>query len=367
MKEYKPKLEELEAQVKAGLEVIDLAKLKERFKILQQQMTEENFWNDPVEAAEVSKEASFLQDEIGEWEGILEDIQSLLEMTEIVKEEHSAQEKLEFEKLIVGLEDRWKALNVSTFLSGEYDKNNAILTVICGTGGKDAQDFTKILFRMYQRYVESRGWKVEVLDVSEAEAGLKQATIKVVGMYAFGYLKYEHGVHRLVRLSPFNSGNTRETSFAKVDVLPEMHFKDHVNIDEADLKIDVFRSSGAGGQSVNTTDSAVRITHLPTNIVVTCQNERSQLQNKQEAMKILQGKLHVLMREKQAQTLDDLRGLKSEVSWGNQIRSYVLHPYKMIKDHRTMFEHNNPDLVLDGDLQGFIERELEILSPKMAY
>jgi len=364
MKEYKPKLEELKSQVEAGLEVVNIPAMRTKVLGLQSKMEESSFWDDPMEAAEVSKEASFLQDEIAEWTGVLNDIEGLLEMIDVVQDEHSAEEKQEFEQMINDLEKRWKALNISTFLSEPYDKNNAILTVVCGTGGKDAQDFTKMLFRMYQRYIETRDWKFEILEMSEAESGLKQATIRVIGMYAFGYLKYEHGVHRLVRLSPFNSGNTRETSFAKIDVLPEIHFNDHEEIEEKDLKIDVFRSSGAGGQSVNTTDSAVRITHLPTNTVVSCQNERSQLQNKQTAMKILQGKLHVLMREKQTKTLEDLRGVKSEVSWGNQIRSYVLHPYKMVKDHRTKFEHKNPDKVFDGDIQGFIERELEEFSRK---
>jgi len=364
MKEYKPKLEEIKSQIIAGLTVVDLAVMQGRIKELEKDMTRSDFWDDPMKAAEVSKEISFLKDEVKEWNGVLEDVTSLLEMIEIVKDEHSADEKKELELMIEGLEIRWKKLNISTFLSEKYDKNSAILTVVCGTGGKDAQDFTKMLFKMYLKYAESRDWKTEILEISEAEAGYKQATMKIEGLYAFGYLKFEHGVHRLVRLSPFNSGNTRETSFAKIDVLPEVHFSDHVDIEEKDLKVDVFRSSGAGGQSVNTTDSAVRITHLPTNIVVTCQNERSQLQNKQTAMKILQGKLHVLMREKQAKTLDDLRGVKSEVSWGNQIRSYVLHPYKMVKDHRTKHESPDPDKVFDGEIHEFIERELEEFSRK---
>lgn len=365
MKEFKPKLEELKSQIEAGLKVVDLAEMKQKQGHLESKMIEPGFWDDAAQAAEISKEEAWLRDEIAEWEAVYEEVQALLEMVDVVSAEHDLSEVAEYETMIEKLEKRWSKLNISTFFGGKYDKNPAVLTVVCGTGGTDAADFADMLFRMYTRYAESREWKAEILEVTPAdEAGIKQATIRIDGPYAFGYLKFEHGVHRLVRLSPFNSGNTRETSFAKVDVVPEVHFDDHIEIDEKDIRVDVFRSSGAGGQSVNTTDSAVRITHLPTGIIVTCQNERSQAQNKETAMKVMQGKLHVMMMEKQAQTIEDLRGGKEEVSWGNQIRSYVLHPYKMVKDHRTDYEETNPDKVFDGEIHGFIERELEALSMK---
>ncbi len=363
MQDYKPRLEEIQAQIEKGLKVIDLPKLKVRKVELESKMNEQGFWDNPDKAAQVSQEDAQVAEEIEKWENIKRDVDELLGLLPSIKPEEDPETAEEFKEMVATLESQWGVLNIETFLGGRFDKKNAVVTLICGTGGKDAQDFTDMLLRMYSRYAESRDWKVEVLEVSEGdEVGLKQATVKVSGAYVYGYLKFEHGVHRLVRLSPFNSGNTRETSFAKVDVIPEVHFEDHIEIDDKDLKIDVYRASGAGGQHVNTTDSAVRITHVPTSIVVQCQNERSQHQNKEVAMQMLQGRLQTLMLEKQAETIDDLRGHKSEVSWGNQIRSYVLHPYKMVKDHRTDYEENNPDKVFDGDIHGFVERELEVLS-----
>jgi len=356
-------LEEIKSQIESGLKVVDLDSHRERKKELSAKMLEPGFWDDSDKAAEISKEEADLGSRIESWEKVYEDVQGLLAMIEDVDAEHNPEETKEYEKMIENLEQQWKELSIETFLSGKFDQRNAILSVVAGAGGTDAQDFAEMIFRMYLRYAENRGWKTEILDVTEAdEAGYKNATVRIEGPYVYGHLKFEHGVHRLVRLSPFNAGNTRETSFVMVDVLPELHFDDHVEINEEDLKIDVFRSSGPGGQSVNTTDSAVRITHVPTGIVVQSQNERSQHQNKEVAMRILQGKLQKLMEEKQAETLEDLRGHKHEVAWGNQIRSYVLHPYKMVKDHRTDFEVKDPDKVFDGDIHSFIERELEVMS-----
>ena len=245
-------------------------------------------------------------------------------------------------------------------LSGEYDSNNCTMEIHSGAGGTEACDWAMMLYRMYIRYCEKHGFKTEVLDFQEGEeVGLKSATILIKGKYAYGYLKSEKGVHRLVRLSPFDSNNKRHTSFASVDVIPEFDNTIDIEIDEKDLKIDVYRSGGNGGQGVNTTDSAVRITHLPTKIVVTCQNERSQIKNKETALKVLKNKLKLLEIEKKDKELKELKGELSNIEFGSQIRSYVLHPYSMIKDHRTNYETSNVDKVLDGDIDAFIESYLK--------
>lgn len=356
MQEYKAKLEDLKSQVDKALAIVDVTAMRSRLVMLEAKMQESGFWDNAEVAASVSKEVANLSQEIDTWEKIEGDINDMMALVPMDFDK-------EFDDMMAELESRWERISVATYLSGKFDRNNAVLSVICGTGGKDAQDFTQMLFRMYSRYAELAGFKAEVLDITEAEeVGLKNATILISGEFAYGKLKFEHGVHRLVRLSPFNSGNTRETSFAKVDVIPEVEFDQEVEIDDKDLKIDTYRASGAGGQHVNTTDSAVRITHVPTGIVVQCQNERSQAQNKETAMKMLQGRLQTLMEERQVETIDDLRGQKVEVSWGNQIRSYVLHPYKMVKDHRTEHEESNPDKVLDGEIDGFIDAELKVLT-----
>jgi len=251
-------------------------------------------------------------------------------------------------------------LEIKATLAGQYDQNNALLSLHAGAGGTEAQDWAEMLLRMFERFSERRGFRYQILEISSGEeAGIKSATIKISGPYAFGYLKSEAGVHRLVRLSPFDADKARHTSFVLVEVIPEIEQSSDIEIDEKDLKIDVYRSSGHGGQSVNTTDSAVRITHLPTKIVVACQNERSQLQNKNTALKILQSKLLALKLKEQKEEESKLRGEHLSAGWGNQIRSYVLHPYKQVKDHRTGFTSTNPEEVLGGNLNGFIESYLK--------
>jgi len=252
-----------------------------------------------------------------------------------------------------------ESLRIKTLLSDEYDANNAILKINSGTGGLDAQDWADMLMRMYVRYVEDKGWTVKMLDVQpDPEAGIKSATLLVEGEFAYGYLKVERGVHRLVRISPYNANGKRQTSFASVDVIPEMSEDIEIDIDEKDLRIDTYRSSGAGGQHVNKTESAIRITHIPTGIVVTCQNERSQLQNKNYAMRMLYSKLYAIAKQEHKDKISDISGDHSQITWGSQIRNYFLHPYTLVKDARTGYETSNAQAVLDGDLEPFINAAL---------
>lgn len=262
----------------------------------------------------------------------------------------------ELEPMIEDFLQRMERQKIALFLSGPFDDHDAIVSIYAGAGGKDAQDFAEMLLRMIVRFSEQEGWSVTIVDRNDGEeVGIKSVTLEIQGTMVYGLLQSEHGVHRLVRLSPFNAGNTRETSFAKVDVIPLIEDDASIEIPPEDLRVDVFRAGGKGGQGVNTTDSAVRLTHIPTGIVVTCQNERSQLQNKNMAMKLLMSKLIKLKEQQQVTQIRDLKGPKQEAAWGNQIRSYVLHPYQMVKDHRTDVETSQTDKVLNGDLRMFIE------------
>ena len=321
-------------------------------KALQETMSAPNFWNDPDNAQKVSQKAAHLEQFVKKWEDIkssIEEFPELLEMSDGV----------ELENDLEILEKKFDSAETETFLSGEHDDKNVILSIHTGNGGQDAEDFSQMLMRMYLRFAENKGWKTQIMDESPSDVGLKSATIEISGLLAYGFLKSEHGVHRLIRLSPFNAKNLRQTSFSRVEVLPEVDNDAEIEISESDIRVDVFRSSGAGGQSVNTTDSAVRITYLPLNLVVTCQNEKSQLQNKQSAMKVLKSRLLQLKLEQQAKELTDLKGDLMENSFGSQIRTYTLQPYKLVKDHRTDCEHQNPDKVFDGDLDGFVEAFLK--------
>ncbi|MBI4232387.1 peptide chain release factor 2 [Candidatus Peregrinibacteria bacterium] len=360
MHEIKSQLEEIGGLIDQGLKKVDLPTKKVELEKLNGKMTAEGFWDVPEVAAEISQRAANLNKLIQTWEGIKGECEELLGLIPEIHPEKDPKAADEFKVMVAALAERWRKLEISTFLSGKYDENNAVVMVHSGTGGTDAQDFAEMLLRMYLRYAERMDFKAEIIDKSLGdEAGVKSCTFNVSGQFAYGYLKGEAGVHRLVRLSPFNFGSTRETSFALVEVLPEIQHSERVEIKDDDLRIDVFRSGGHGGQSVNTTDSAVRITHLPTGIVVSCQNERSQLQNKEQAMSVLYARLADLMEKQQAEELSQLRGEAQEIAWGSQIRSYVLHPYKMVKDHRTDYEEKDPDKVFDGQLDGFIEAELK--------
>lgn len=340
----------------------DPAGLKERIDELTKQTLEENFWSDAEKAEGILKSKKVLTDKLSDYESLtakLSDIEILLQLAEEENDEESAREALE---LSSDFRKSLERIKIRTLLTGEYDKNNAILSIHAGSGGTDAQDWAEILLRMYMRYGEQSGYKVRLIYLQEdTEGGIKSATLTVEGENAYGYLKNEKGVHRLVRISPYDSSGRRHTSFASVDVMPQIEDDISVEIDPEDLRIDTFRSGGAGGQHVNKTDSAVRITHIPTNIVVSCQNERSQHQNKDMAMKILKSKLMELAEEQHKENLKELKGDFSQITWGSQIRSYVFHPYTMVKDHRTGAEVGNVDKVLDGDLQYFIDEELKKL------
>lgn len=308
------------------------------------------------------QELETLRGEISMLSGLETELDELEEFLGVFSEtdESSEEEEKEILDKLEAIKQKLDALEFKTLFSGEYDRSDAILTITSGAGGVDAQDWSEMLLRMYLRFAEKNNFKAKLIDESRgAEAGIKSATLEISGAYAYGYLKGEAGVHRLVRLSPFNSDNLRQTSFAAVEVLPVIEEISEVKIDPSDLRVDVYRSSGAGGQSVNTTDSAVRITHIPTSIVASCQNERSQLQNKEQAMKILTAKLHKAHLEEQEEEKKKLRGENKANEWGSQIRSYVLHPYKMVKDHRTKHETAQAEDVLDGNLTEFMESYLK--------
>ena len=301
------------------------------------------------------KNLSDLRDEIETWRGLERKVRDTLELAEM--DDESLRPDLEAE--VSAIETELDRREISTLLSGPYDKGNAILAIHAGAGGTEAQDWASMLERMYLRWIESHGFHMEVLDTTEGEeAGIKSVPIAVNGPYAYGYLRAEKGVHRLVRLSPFDAAHRRHTSFAQVEVLPEVNDDNEIVINPDDLRIDVFRSSGAGGQNVQKNATAVRITHLPTGIVVSCQNERSQMQNRENAMRVLKARLLEIKREEDEKHMAELKGEFKKIEWGSQIRSYVLHPYQMVKDHRTEYEVGNAQSVLDGSLDGFIEAYL---------
>lgn len=326
-------------------------------------MEEPDFWEDTEKAQRSTTELKGLKTAVESYRALeqqFEDIETLLEMGYEENDESLIPEiRQELTEFSVKLE----SLRIATLLRGEYDKNNAILTLHAGAGGTESCDWTNMLYRMYTRWAEQKGFSCEILDYQDGdEAGIKSVTIQVNGENAFGYLKSEKGVHRLVRISPFNAAGKRQTSFASCDIMPDIEEDLDIEIDEGDLRIDTYRSSGAGGQHINKTSSAIRITHIPTNIVVQCQNERSQFQNKDKAMQMLKTKLLLLKQQENAEKISDIRGDVKEIGWGNQIRSYVLQPYTMVKDHRTGEESGNVDNVLDGGLDGFISAYLKWLS-----
>ncbi len=323
-------------------------------------MASKNFWDDKIKSDKVISELSELKKIVETVEQLDKEITDSIKLLELIAIENDQELYKELILSKDSLEEKFNEFETLILLNGQYDKSNATVEIHAGAGGTEACDWALMLYRMYTRWCEKKHLKTKMIDyqVGSDEVGIKSATIIVEGVYAYGYLKNEKGIHRLVRLSPFDSNNRRHTSFASVDVVPEIEVNDEIQIDEKDLKIDVYRSSGAGGQHVNTTDSAVRITHLPTKTVVTCQNGRSQIQNKEQAMKILKSKLLVLKKEQEEESLDKLRGEQKNIEFGSQIRSYVMHPYSLVKDHRTNEETSNVSKVLDGDLDMFINANL---------
>ncbi|WP_295646573.1 peptide chain release factor 2 [uncultured Corynebacterium sp.] len=355
-------LKEMDSTLTTIEKVLDLEALADSARELEDRAADPSLWDDPDHAQQVTSELSRVQGKLRKVKSLrqrLDDLPIMYDMAEeaAAEDPDTAAEAVEMaDEERAELRKEIESLEVTTMLSGEYDQREAVVNIRSGAGGVDAADWAEMLMRMYTRWAEKSGHKVDIYDISYAEeAGIKSATFVVHGEYMYGTLSVEQGAHRLVRLSPFGSGgDKRQTSFAEIEVLPVVEQTDHIDIPDADVRVDVYRSSGPGGQSVNTTDSAVRLTHIPTGIVVTCQNEKSQIQNKASAMRVLQAKLLERKRQEERAELDAL-GAGGNASWGNQMRSYVLHPYQMVKDLRTNHEVNDPSKVLDGDLDGFLE------------
>ncbi len=346
-----------ESTILGGL--FDLDTKKDRIKELELEMASPGFWDDQDKAQKVIGEVNGLKEYVVNFEKLVEELDNLNVSYELVKEENDQELYAELESDVKSVKKEIGNFELQMLLSEPYDANNAILELHPGAGGTESQDWASMLLRMYQRWAEGKGFSVETLDYQPGdEAGVKSVTLLIKGHNAYGYLKAEKGVHRLVRISPFDSSGRRHTSFTSCDVMPEMTDDVDIEIKTEDIKIDTYRSSGAGGQHVNTTDSAVRITHLPTKVVVTCQSERSQIQNRERAMKMMKSKLYQLELERQKEEVAALRGEQKEIGWGSQIRSYVFHPYTMVKDHRTNVEAGNAQGVIDGDLNQFIDAYL---------
>ena len=330
---------------------------------MEREMEAPGFWDDPERSNQKMKELKNLKDTVGECDKLSTQYDDILTLIDMGYEENDESLIPEIRGELDEFIREFDELRIGTLLSGEYDKNNAILKLNAGAGGTESCDWCGMLYRMYTRWAERKGFTIEVLDYLDGdEAGIKSVTFQVNGLNAYGYLKSEKGVHRLVRISPFNAQGKRQTSFVSLDVMPDIEGDLDVDIDEKDLRIDTYRSSGAGGQHINKTSSAIRITHIPTGTVVQCQNERSQFQNKDKAMQMLKAKLYLLKKEANAEKLSDIRGEVKEIGWGNQIRSYVLQPYTLVKDHRTDVETGNVDAVLDGGLDIFINGYLKWIS-----
>lgn len=338
------------------MSLFDISNLENRLNELEELTSQQQFWENNENTTNVLSEIKKIKSKYTNYVEIEKEINNLLELSELLKLEFDEEIAIDIIKNTKKLQKYLEKTELETLLSGKYDSNNAIITIHPGAGGTESQDWAEMLYRMYTRWATKSEYEVKELDYLEGEeAGLKSVTFEIIGTNAYGYMKCEKGVHRLVRISPFDSGGRRHTSFASVEVLPEITDDIEININQDDLRIDTYRASGAGGQHINKTSSAVRITHIPTNIVVACQSERSQIQNRETAMRMLKSKLLDLKEQEQKEKIEDLKGEQKEIAWGNQIRSYVFCPYTMVKDHRTNYEVGNVQSVMDGDLDGFMK------------
>ncbi|MFG6340145.1 MAG: peptide chain release factor 2 [Lachnospiraceae bacterium] len=345
------------AEVRDSLNLADKVK---RIEELDMEMQAPDFWDDPEKSNQKMRESKGLKDIVETMNGLSGQYNDILELIELGYEDNDPAIIPDIEEELASFKETFENIRISTLLSGEYDKNNAILKLNAGAGGTESCDWCSMLYRMYTRWAERKGYSLEVIDYLDGdEAGIKSVTFQINGENAYGYLKSEKGVHRLVRISPFNAQGKRQTSFVSLDVMPDIEEDVDIEVKDEDIRIDTYRSSGAGGQHINKTSSAIRITHFPTGIVVTCQNERSQFQNKDKAMQMLKAKLYMLKQEENAEKLSDIRGDVKEIGWGNQIRSYVMQPYTMVKDHRTNEESGNVDAVMDGAIDPFINAYLK--------
>ena len=343
------------------MNLFDITSLERELSNLEKQTLDENFWSDSKNSTNILSKIKHLKSKCIEYKNILEEITNLEELTELVNLEPDEEVAKDILKNTKKVEKELEKFELATLLSGKYDNNNAIVTIHPGAGGTESQDWAEMLYRMYTRWANKNNYEIKELDYLEGEeAGLKSVTFEVIGENAYGYLKCEMGVHRLVRISPFDSGGRRHTSFASLEVLPEITDDIEIDINPDDLRVDTYRASGAGGQHINKTSSAVRITHIPTNIVVACQSERSQIQNRETAMRMLKSKLLDLKEKEQKEKIEDLKGEQKDIAWGSQIRSYVFCPYTMVKDHRTNYEVGNVEAVMDGEIDGFIESYLKM-------
>lgn len=352
--ELKQNIREMSDKLHGVGESLNLPKLNEELQSLNEEQHKADFWNDVKNAQQVSQRAKNIEDKINGYSRLVKRLEDVSDLLDMCGDDESMLGETAME--IASINQAVNELHIATLLSGKYDASNAILTLHAGAGGTEAQDWVQMLYRMYTRYAERRGYKLEVLDYLDGEeAGIKSVTFQVNGVNAYGYLKAEKGVHRLVRISPFDSAKRRHTSFASLEVMPELPQDNSIVIDDKDLKIDTFRSSGAGGQHINKTESAIRITHIPTGIVVSCQTQRSQMQNRDQAMAMLKSKLAELKEREQMEEAASIKGEIKKIEWGSQIRSYVFCPYTLVKDHRTNFENANIGDVMDGNIQPFIE------------
>ena len=360
LEEILSEINKLGPRLKSLYESLKISDSEKKLEKLEEKTADANFWNDAENSQKIISEISSLKSKIKEYKKLKNEYDDIFTLAQMSLQENDDSALGEIESGFKKFSKNLETMTLTTLLTGEYDSQNAILTFHAGAGGTEAQDWVEMLCRMYTRWAEKHGYKVKMLDFLDGEeAGLKSASLLIEGENTYGFLKGENGVHRLVRVSPFDSSGRRHTSFASIEVIPEINDNIEVEISPEDIKMDVFRASGAGGQHVNKTSSAVRLTHLPTGIVVACQNERSQFQNRDTAMKILKSKLIEIKEREHLEKIEDIKGVQKEIAWGSQIRSYVFMPYTLVKDHRTSFEAGNVEAVMDGDLDGFIEAYLK--------